>query len=492
MLLLLPVNKKIDWKRAPVVTLLLVLINCVVYFGFQTRDNERVIEAYKYYHKSRLPAVEFPAYLRYLENGGDITHAAEFSQMVDAGDPGFFAAVRTLQADGAFLARLRAGEVITSSHPDFSYWQHERVRFDELLGRSIADRYGFTPRLHEPVTAFTHMFLHGSVMHLVGNMVFLFLIGFMIEGAIGSAAYLGAYLLGGLGAVGLFWALNPEMSGPLVGASGAIAGLMGMYTVLFGLRRIRFFYWFLFYFGFMRAPAFVLLPLWVGNEIYQLLSNDGSNVAYEAHIGGLLSGALIAGLLKAFWSGVDALYLDEEQQSEQRVEEYDIAMRHLAALEIEPARQAFERLLAAAPQDRGLRTQLYNIAKFQPDSEDYHRRARELFSLPGSDKDTLRFVRDKFVDYMENARPAMRLAPPEYLGIVQRLAAGGYSADAEKVVMLLLKTQADHPVLPRALLGLVEGFRRERATDKAREYQSTLIGRFPRSPEAAEARALKG
>ena len=95
-----------------------------------------------------------------------------------------------------------------------------------MLRESVTYSHGFVPEQHSVLSMFTYMFMHGGVGHLVGNMVFLVLVGFALEAALGSLVYLTLYLIGGLGSVLLFWAVYPHSGLPLVGASGAIAALM--------------------------------------------------------------------------------------------------------------------------------------------------------------------------------------------------------------------------------------------------------------------------
>lgn len=99
--------------------------------------------------------------------------------------------------------------------------------------------------------------------------------------------------IGGLASVGFYWLVATPSLVPGIGASGAIAGLMGMYTVLYWTRPMRFFYFILVYFDYVRLPAIVLLPLWIGSQLVQMALDGDSQINYLAHLGGLLGGALI-------------------------------------------------------------------------------------------------------------------------------------------------------------------------------------------------------
>jgi membrane associated rhomboid family serine protease len=142
------------------------------------------------------------------------------------------------------------------------------------------------------------MFLHGGWMHLIGNMLFLWIYGNSIEDYFGPARFLVFYLVSGMAAVLLYTAFNPGSTVPLVGASGAIAGLMGAYMVLHPRANITVLI--LFVFIMLREfPAKFVLGLWF---VYQVImsvfdSSPGGGVAYLAHVGGFVFGYV---LLKLF------------------------------------------------------------------------------------------------------------------------------------------------------------------------------------------------
>jgi membrane associated rhomboid family serine protease len=157
-------------------------------------------------------------------------------------------------------------------------------------------RWGLIPNEPSLVTLLSSQFMHGDWFHLLGNMLFLIMFGIAMERHWGARRFLPAYLLCGIGAGLLFIASAPNSGIPLVGASGAISGLMGLFAGTFRLRKLEFFYTLGFFFGSFRAPALVLFPVWLGWELIQAATMN-SNVAYMAHAGGLLTGLALAFLL---------------------------------------------------------------------------------------------------------------------------------------------------------------------------------------------------
>ena len=150
----------------------------------------------------------------------------------------------------------------------------------------------------QPLNVLTSMFLHGSWMHLIGNMWFLWLFGNNIEDSMTRPRFLVFYLLSGLAAAFLQVVLQPDSTVPMVGASGAISGVMGAYLVLYP--RVRVFTWVPigFFVTSIALPAWAMLIYWM---LLQLLGGFGSivsakqgGVAFWAHVGGFVAGALLA------------------------------------------------------------------------------------------------------------------------------------------------------------------------------------------------------
>jgi membrane associated rhomboid family serine protease len=152
-------------------------------------------------------------------------------------------------------------------------------------------------------TVFTSMFLHGSVLHLAGNMLFLWIFGNNVEDRLGRILFLVFYLLGGLAALGLQVLVDPDSAAPTIGASGAIAAVLGGYVLLFPRARVVTVVFLIIIFTVIELPALLVLLLWFAEQAVfastDLITPTGSSggVAYWAHIGGFLFGLLTIRLL---------------------------------------------------------------------------------------------------------------------------------------------------------------------------------------------------
>ena len=145
------------------------------------------------------------------------------------------------------------------------------------------------------VTIFTSMFLHGSLLHLGGNMLFLWIFGNNIEDSMNRAVFVLFYLLAGLVAVGLHVISDTNSAIPTVGASGAIAGVLGAYARLYPRARVVTLVFIIIIFTVITLPAVLVLGVWFLLQLLPAFSDPastGGGVAYYAHIGGFLFGLL--------------------------------------------------------------------------------------------------------------------------------------------------------------------------------------------------------
>ena len=155
------------------------------------------------------------------------------------------------------------------------------------LGAAIADQ-----TLYNGMTLFTAMFLHGSVSHLAGNMLYLWIFGNNVEELMGHGRFLIFYLL--CGVIGSFTqiAAAPRSQVPMIGASGAIAGILGAYMVLFPAARVLTLIFVFFFARVVAVPAIIIVGFWFLLQLVQVGPIGPGGVAVMAHIGGFVAGLL--------------------------------------------------------------------------------------------------------------------------------------------------------------------------------------------------------
>jgi len=238
----LPIKDDIPTRRFPILTLLIIVACCVVYFGFEhggwelgSTGNERVVE---------YGAIPY-----------EITHPGKACGEVSGGQ---------IACEG------QAG--VSGTAPDQAPWWQ---------------------------TVFTSMFMHGSLLHLAGNMLFLWIFGNNIEDSMSSWRFVIFYFLGGLVAVAAQVLTDPSATAPTVGASGAIAGVLGAYALLYPRARVITVVFIVIFFTIIELPALLVLGVWIliqlflgANDLASPAVGGGGGVAYFAHIGGFAFGLL--------------------------------------------------------------------------------------------------------------------------------------------------------------------------------------------------------
>ena len=483
-MLFIPLTDKISWRNPPLVTIIIIFLNCLVFFIFQLSDNLRHFEAEEFSWSSGLAEMEIERYVEYADTSGSTIPL--YNSEGELNEDEAFNQYRKMNQDYDFLVKLKNDEIIRPEDPQYFDWRALREDYDHKRSKITTLNYGFIPAEHRPVTFFTYMFMHGGLGHLLGNMVFLWLVGCMLEMGGGRIFYSVSYLLAGLCSVVAFWLVYPNSPVPLVGASGAIAGMMGAFTVLYCRRKVKIFYSLGFYFNYMETRAIYLLPIWVGLEFWQLFFGGMSNIAYMAHIGGLISGALIGffnlKVLKSF--NADVIEPEPEDEISPIIEK---ALQHIRQLDIETGARYLEQALAKDSEHIGAMTHLYNARKTDPEDQRFHDITRKLLGCLTRDKRHHNTVAKIYNEYSQLTKHP-RLSSDLYFKMISILSGLGYPEKAERILAIIIKRKPDFPGIPNALLKLATGYRQKGGASKHRKYLQIITRKYPESTECQIAR----
>ena len=187
-----------------------------------------------------------------------------------------------------------------------------QIGLEENIRTSLIFEYGFKPsqlfsnansmnlKQSSLLTIFTSMFLHGGLFHLLGNMLFLWIYGNNVEDSMGHIKFLIFYLLCGLAASLLQAIVSFDSSIPMIGASGAVSGVLSAYFLLYPKARVLTLVVLLIFITFIRIPAGLLIGFWFLSQIINAYFNDPNSpgVAWYAHVGGFLMGLLLIPFFK--------------------------------------------------------------------------------------------------------------------------------------------------------------------------------------------------
>lgn len=489
--LIIPLHRAPTRANFPRVTLALILANVFVFAFLQTGDARVEQRAFAYYAEQGLAEWEFPAYRDWLDANAEASEQrAMLDQVLQAGADTF--AVQMLQADAGFLAELHADRLIEPQAAGYTDWRERRDAFDRLWNAAFSERWMLHFSQIDPGRMFGSMFLHGGIGHLLGNMLFLALLGLLVEGALGHRLLLVLYLLGGLGAAAtsLWWRWGD--SGSMLGASGAIAALMGAYCVLWGARKVRFFWWFFVVFDYVKAPALVLLPFWFGWELANLVWNSGAHVGFDAHAGGILSGALLAAGVRALgWERRD--FLDEDVRADAVADDRAAlakAREHIGRLEIRAARVLLEPLAQRRPDDLDTQVALYRCARCEAGMPRLTDAARAVLGLASHTAAEARAQKTVYDDFVKVSAAVLPLTRPQWIALARRWPAIGAGSDAVSLLIQLIRAAPADAGFVAAGLAIARDLRARGEAASAMPLLELIASTGQTSADVVKARAL--
>jgi membrane associated rhomboid family serine protease len=478
-MLILPLHRPLTLATFPVATALLMLANIMVFFGFQAGDGAAIHAAQSHYVDSGLGALEEPAYERWLERRG--RHEELRGLRAAQAEARVALVAENALTDVAFVEELRRGTLFEGDAASWRRWQALRPRYEEMQAGVFTLRHVLRSNEIDPWRMVASAFLHGGPGHLFGNLLFLAALGLLVEGALGPLRFLGVYILGALGssAISLAWRWGEAGGG--LGASGAIAALMGAFCVVWGREPVRFFYWFGVVFDYVRAPAIWLLPVWLGWEVYNLLANPHLGIGFDAHAGGLLTGAALGALLVA------ARQVREDFIAEPAVPgtvdaRWTAAQAHLGRMELAEADALLHELQQESPGAFEVALARYRVARNGNQAAGRRQRAEQLMALRAPDRDAVRQQAEVARD-----EPGLAVDAATRLALARRWLEFDRADEAEA---LLAAAEGGDDALAQALFEL--GLHRDRH-HQPEAFERTLrllLERHPRHALAAKARFL--
>lgn len=479
-MLIIPAENAVNWKRPPWVTLGLMLACVLVFLFYQGGDSRKLEQAVELYVDAGLPGLEGPAYEDYLQRQirfqGEEERVFElrrYQKLREEGEAFWLSA--SLLMDRDFYQYLQQNSDVLWAPAERTHWLEQRTVIEEAYIQQLSvQKLGLIPEKLSLYSLITYQFLHDGWGHIIGNLVFLFLLGFTVEKALGPGRYLLAYLTCGALSGLVFTAFSLGSPVPLVGASGSISGLMGMYVAIYGLQKIRFFYFLGVYFNYFRAPALAMLPVWLGKEIYDYWFSGATGVAYVAHAGGLLAGAGLVGLLGKSWLQVREDFFEpaEDEQDARFIAAYAQAMDSLGRMDFDLARHQFEALREPYPDRPILLEHLYQLAKLRPDLPEYQERTRELMNDALSRRQPEQMVA-AWQEYLREGESHHPLTAEDHNRVLFACLKQHDLKTAEKAFERL--RGAGNPVLTtEACRLLAEEFEKLQMTPKARHYRQLL------------------
>lgn len=469
-MLIIPADRGIDWRRAPVATLAIVVLCTLVFFTWQWGDERRLRAAAEFYTQQKLLPLEYPIYISYLSQSGRKEQASQVEELWAADEKALV--MVHLLTDHGFTRDLEKTDRDFWGDDVFFHWQSSRQQLNDMLSDISAFHLGLIPAERRPLTFITYQFMHGDTFHLIGNMVVLAVVAVGVEAAIGSFYFLLCYLVCGLVGGLLYTLINLGSYVPLVGASGSISGVLGMYAAIYGMRKIRFFYSAIFYFGYFTAPALVILPVWILWEVVNAIWGDTSGIAYWAHAGGLICGGLGMLALRDKLLQVEETYLDAApDDDEQYRKALDDFLKQLAAFNFEAARRKLTELEERYPDKPALLEHRYYLEKLRPQSEAFHLTALNVMGKTGNDPALLHMLHDVYRDY-SLLQGVSRIDDELLLKLMLNFSQIEAWDTLREMMKEVSSRHVQHPMLVKILRVLAKGLQGLGERDLSERYQS--------------------
>lgn len=493
-MLIIPLHHPLTRATFPFVTALLILVNVLVFFGPQGGDAKAIMQAQQQYRDAGLARYEVPAYQRHLVATHQRDAIAELERMPVA-ERAAHVAQRTM-SDVQFVAALHSGTLFDTAS-ELSAWTPLRAAYDARLGEVFTLRHLLRSSEIDPARILTSAFLHGGAMHLIGNMLFLLALGLLVEGALGPGRLLAVYLLGALASSAASLLCRWGEAGGGLGASGAVAALMGVFCVVWGRQPVRFFYWFGVVFDYVRAPAIWLLPAWLGWEVYNLLANDGMGIGFDAHVGGLVSGAAMGAVLVGTGQ-VRQAFIRTPVHPEADLR-WQQAQACLGRMQLAEAESLLEALALEEPGRLDIALMRYRVARNGGRDHLARQRGWTVLDHVGADRKQIALQGDVL---RELDRAGLGPAGGSRLQLAQRWLEAG-ALEAAEVALLPMDAMSATGAMPaddpaqaaehaRLWFRLALAYRDRHLDDAHRRLLRQLIERHPRQPQTKKARVLLG
>jgi membrane associated rhomboid family serine protease len=432
--MLIPISSESRVRRFPAVTVSLIGLNILV-FLFSSPAMNRKIEIITEKDKE-LQVIEHRSFSAEDPNA-IIEYANEYAK-----DP------------IALRERIDKRE-IEMSEELWQEWKKVYDEFQEAWNQNVFMKYGFIPKNFDFPTLITHMFVHANFLHLFFNLWFLWLVGLNVEDDWGRPFFLVFYILSGIVA-SLLFAVMTNSDLPLIGASGAIAGVMGAFAVQYYKSKIHFLMFIWFVPIIFPLYAWFFLPVWFLIQlVFAIYLTGYSNVAFWAHVGGFGFGVAVVALLRV--SGLERKYLKPLVNDTLNLVDLDFskAVEARSAGNTEEAEKHLKEMLLREPSNLDAAEELIDIFTKVGNKNEAETIAKETFRMLRMEKKEPSVILNFYEEVLEEKNLISNLSPYDFYFISQMYTKRGQQKEAAKVLAIAYKENRDTNDAPYILLRLI-------------------------------------
>jgi membrane associated rhomboid family serine protease len=456
MFFFLPVRSESRVRRFPIVTVSLIVLNVFVFlFSYPAMKRQNNIMTEK---ALKLQEVEI--------------------RTLSPEDP---SAILEYAKDPETIREKIKNKEITISDDLWAEWKKAYDELQKVIDESLVMKYGFVSNNMDIATLMTYIFLHAGFLHLIGNLWFLWLVGVNVEDDWGRPFFIGFYLVSGVFSALLFAAIT-HSGAPLIGASGAIAGVMGAFAIQYYKSKIYFLFVSLVPFIFKIFPlyAWFYLPLWFITQLfYAIYLGDYSNVAFWAHIGGFGFGVFVVFVLR--FSGLERRYLKPlvEETLNLMDSDFSKAVEARSAGNTEVAEKYLKEILQKDSSNLNASEELTDIYIKGGKKKEAASLARDTFRLLRMGKKEPSIILNFYERVLEERGLVSILSPYDFYFISQLYQKKEKHKEASKVLAIAYKENRETNDAPYILLRLIRTLALSESEKFLKEALRELQKKFP-------------
>jgi membrane associated rhomboid family serine protease len=474
--------------------LLLVLTTFFVFVTLQFQDIKSDNDAIKFYFQSELDKSEFPLYVRFLRKHMKNEYYYHSLEEITEGKVSKIQMYWMIRTDPYFQTCLNNDVCFAPNSLAYLKWQEKRREYLRILDNNGFEQYGFNNAKPSIVNLITCAFVQASIFQFVINLLFLIFIGTLVESKLTALGLIWVYFICASMMVSSYMFLAPFSSIPLSAASGGIAGLIGTLPILYGLKKVRLFYY-------MKQVRFIeiygigILPLWILGQIALLQFTPLDSVELISQMVAMISGMMFSFIIYALFMRKPSIKTKEVKNRKHDLNSrLSDAVKEVSIFNYNGAKQILYQLLDEYPNSMEVHFQIFNIAKQVPSSEEYHNIVQKIFSLKDSSKTAVAMTNLVFKNYIRRAQPTIRFDVENFLGLLQRFRKSGYYDDSEKILKVLVKHNTDEKlseVLAREQLLLARSYLMKNDKVQGDRLLEWLVKTFPNTESAKQVKSIK-
>ncbi len=493
MIILEPPNKKLGRNFFPFGLVLLATMLALVFLTIQINDNKYRNEVINYYFHNNLDKIEFPLYIKFMRKNMRNEYYYTGLENIKNQKVTELEMYWMLSTDPFFQECLDNEQCLSPNTLTYLDWQDKRREYLHLLDKISFFKYGFKPADPSVLNIFSSLVINADLYQFVMNILFLIVVCAVIEEKIGLIGLLLSYALCGLSMTSIYSLIVPFSLVPISGASGGVAGLIGMMLVYSKFNKAQLLYFNFHEFRTTKIQSLYFLILWLAIQSILVYFTSFDIVDFISQNVALMVGILLAFVLNNLSTNKISIKRKRFEKGGDLQVRLKAAVNEISLMNYAEAKKILYPLLDEYPTNKEVLLQLFNIVKSNPASEEYHNISQKIFLIKDSSRSTVTMINLVFKNYVRRAQPTIRFDVNTFMSLLQRFRKAGFYEDAEKILKVLIKhSSSDNlsEVLAREQLLLARCYLLRKDKVHGDRLLAWLVETFPNTESAKQAKSF--